>query len=53
MLGTQFSLCGLSIDIFTVLGGWKDNIVIISLISHDVKPNCRIFFASRDDVQNI
>lgn len=53
VLGTQCGLCGLSIDIFTVLGGWGDNIVIISLISHDVKPNCRIIFASRGDIQNI
>lgn len=51
--GTQCGLRDLSIDIFTVLDGWEDNIVIMSLISHDVKPNCRIIFASRGDIRNI
>ena len=53
VLETQFDLSVLSLDIFTVLGGWKDNIVIISLISHDVRPKCRIIFVSRVDIQNI
>jgi hypothetical protein len=44
VLETQFDLSGLSLDIFTVLGGWKDNIVIISLISHDCQAEVQDYF---------